>query len=237
MPANKGIGTTIQIGATTIGTLTSIVTPEISADTIESTTLDTATGYKTFVQGIRDGGEVSMTGYFDPSDTGQTALKTALDAGTVDTYTITFPFGTNTWTFTATVTKYKTGEANLSDLLSFEITVKISGKPNLGSTASGGLTALTLSGTAGALSPTFNNAKLGYAWSFTTDGSITVTPTAASHTISIYVDGVFFQTVTSGATSNAIGTFTAASSKKIDIIVYEAGKAPKTYSVMAIRTS
>ena len=238
MGGNKGLGTTIVKGAQNIGVLTSINAPEVSADTIDITTLDTSDGYRSFIQGLRDGGEISISGYFDSADAGQVALKTALDAGTVDAYTITFPATIGaTWTFSGIVTKFKTGEATLEDPLGFEATLKISGKPNLGTVASGGLTALTLSGTAGAMSPTFNNAKYAYAWSFTTDASITVTPTAASHTINIYVDDVFFQTVTSGAASSAITGFTAASGKKIDIIVYEAAKSPKKYTVNAIRTT
>lgn len=237
MAVSKGVGTKIKQGSTYIGTLTNIPSPEITADTFETTVLDVSDGYKTFKQNLKDGGEIALVGYYDSEDSGQPLLKTSLDAGTEDTYTIEFPssIGT-TWTFTGIVTNFKTGEANLEDAVGFEVTLKVTGKPNLGTTDSGGLTNLSLTGTAGTLSPTFDNAKYAYSWTFTTSSTITVTPTAASHTIKLYIDDVYVETVTSGAASSAIA-FSAAQAKKIDLIAYEDGKNPLTYTVVAVRTS
>ena len=238
MGAKRAIGTTITKGGTNLGGLTSIGTPEKSADTIETTTLDVTDGYKTFIQGIKDGGEISVKGFFDTADAGQMALDTAFEAGTLDTYVITFPATIGaTFTFTGIITKYTPGEVTIEDPLSFELTIKVSGKPILATVASGGLTALTLSGTTGALSPVFANTKYAYAWSFTTDASITVTPTGANHTIKMYVDGVYVADITSGSASTAITGFLAATSKEIKLICFEAGKTPKTYSIIAIRTT
>lgn len=238
MGAKRALGTTISKGGTNIGGLTSIGTPEKSADMLETTTLDITDGYKTYIQGIKDGGEISVKGFFDTADAGQMALDTAFEAGTLDTYIIAFPVSIGaTFTFSGIITKFTVGEVTIEDPLSFELTVKISGKPTLATVASGGLTALTLSGTAGALSPVFGNAKYAYAWSFTTDASITVTPTAALHTIKLYVDNVYVQDINSGSASAAIAGFLAATSKQIDLVCFEAGKTPKTYSVVAIRTT
>lgn len=238
MAVKRGIGTTISKGGTNIGGLTSIGTPEKSADTIETTTMDVTDGYKTFIQGIKDGGEISVKGFFDTADAGQMTLDAAFENGTLDTYIITFPATIGaTFNFTGIVTKFTVGEATIEDPLSFELTVKISGKPIFATVASGGLTALTLAGTAGTLSPVFSNTKYAYAWSFTTDASITVTPTAANHTIKLYVDGVYIQDVNSGSASAAMTGFLAATPKMIDLICFESGKTPKTYSVVAIRTT
>jgi predicted secreted protein len=130
--AVKAIGTKLKKGTTVIAELTSISGVELSADTIETTALDTADGYRTFAQGLKDGGEVSISGYFNPgTGTGQQDLLTAFENGTADTYTIDFPpaIGYN-WTFQGIVTKFATN-AELEDLISFEATFKVTGKPTL----------------------------------------------------------------------------------------------------------
>lgn len=130
--AKRGMGTTIKQGTQLIGYLTSIGSPQLSADTIETTTLDTANNYKTYIQGLVDAGEVTISGFFEPSDDGLTALKTAIDDGQPDTYTIEFPAGFGTdWEFSAIVTAFNVGEANKDDAVTFEATLKVTGKPTL----------------------------------------------------------------------------------------------------------
>lgn len=244
MAANKGFGTTIAKGVTTIGTLTNITPPEVAADTIETTVLDSTSGFRTFIQGMKDGGEVSIQGYFDTADAGQLAVSSALTAGTVDSYTITFPSAIGaTWTFDAVVTMFKTGEANIDDPLGFEATLKITGVPNLGTTASTGASALTFvqtdgttALTAAALTPTYAIGTYFYAFTFTTQTSFKPKVTAASHTIKLYVDGVYSEALTSGTAGSAI-SISAGATKQIDVIVYEAGKTPKTYSIAVARTA
>lgn len=126
------IGTALKIGTTAVAGLTSIGGLELSADTIDVTTLDVTDGYRTFIQGLKDAGEVSISGFFDAGDTtGQQALLTALDAGTETAMTIVFPTTIGyTWTFNAIVTGFSTG-AELEDAVTFEATLKVSGKPTL----------------------------------------------------------------------------------------------------------
>jgi hypothetical protein len=232
----KAIGTTLAQGATPIGKLASIGAPDKKADMVDLTTLDSTDNYTEFGPSVKTGGEPKLKGFFDSSDTGQTALETAFENQTLDTYTITYPNGV-TWTFAAYISELKCGDANVKEYISFEGTFKITGKPVKGLTASTGMSAITITGTAGAMAPTFSIAKFYYTWSFTTDDAVTVTPTAASHTIDIYVNGVFQESVASGGTSGAIATFAAAGSKLIQLIVYEAGKSPKTYAFVCVRTS
>jgi predicted secreted protein len=225
--------------------LTSIKPPEKSADTVESTTLDSSDGYKTFVQGMKDGGEVSVTGFLDVTDAGQLELDTAFEAGSEDAYAITFPasMGSPTVTFNAIVTKFMPGEANLEDLVGFEVTFKITGKPTIGASASTGLSGLTFvqtdgttALTAAGLTPTFATGTYFYNFTFTTQTSFKVKPTGASHTIKVYVDGSYQETVASGSAGTAIA-ISAAATKQIDIIVNETGKSPKTYRVAVARLS
>ena len=120
----KGTGGT----GTAIASLTEIGGLELSADTIDTTSLDTTNnnGYRTFVTSFKDAGEVSMTGFFDPT---HATILTDFEAGTVNAYEIEFTDGT-IWGFNACVTGFTTG-ASLEDLVSFEGTLKVSGKPTL----------------------------------------------------------------------------------------------------------
>lgn len=129
--AERAVGTKLLSGTVAVGGLTSIAGIEKTADTLDTTTLDSDGGYRTFTGGFKDGGEVSISGYFDPENEGQTLLDTAFEAGDERPYTIQFPpeLGAS-WTFNGVVTGFSTG-ADLEELVSFEATIKVSGKPTL----------------------------------------------------------------------------------------------------------
>lgn len=121
------MGTTLKKGTDFIANLTSIDGVSVSADTIETTALDTVGGYRTFVTSLKDAGEVSLSGHFDYSS--HNTLLDDFEDATPTLYTITFPDGTS-WGFTAVVTAFGTS-AELEDLIGFEATLKISGRPTL----------------------------------------------------------------------------------------------------------
>jgi hypothetical protein len=126
------MGTTLKKATVAIASLTSIDGVGVSADTIETTALDNDSGYRSFVTSLKDAGEVSISGHFEY--TPHSPLLTDFEDGSLDTYTIEFPdvattTGT-TWTFSAVVTGFATS-VELEDLISFEATLKISGKPTL----------------------------------------------------------------------------------------------------------
>lgn len=126
------MGTTIKKGVTAIASLTSIDGVSVSADTIETTTLDNVGGYRTFVTSLKDAGEVSISGHF--AHAAHNTLLADFEAGTTNTYTIEFPDRVATagtkWSFSAVVTAFSTS-AELEDLVTFEATLKVSGKPTL----------------------------------------------------------------------------------------------------------
>lgn len=130
--ANAAMGTKLNIGTYSVGELTSIGGLSLSASPIETTTLDTADGYRTFIGGLRDGGEVSLSGFFDPDDTnGQQALLTNFNSGAAATFSVVFPAALSaSWTFSGIVTAFATG-ADLEDAVTFEASIKVSGKPTL----------------------------------------------------------------------------------------------------------
>lgn len=128
--ASNAMGTTLKKGTTAVAGLKSIAGLEISAESIDVTALDTTGGYKTFIAGAKDAGEVKITGFFiaDAFDT----MHTDFEAGTVATYTIEFPDRVTTtgskWGFSAVITKLSTG-ADVGGAVSFEATLKVSGQP------------------------------------------------------------------------------------------------------------
>lgn len=232
--AKHALGTKLKIGANSITELTSIAGLELGADTIETTSLDNEDGYRTFIQGLKDAGEIGISGYFNPADTnGQKALHDAFDAGTLLAFSILFPstFGAE-WTFNAIVTGFSTG-AELEDAVSFEATLKVSGKPSLGLTASAGISGLELTGTGGTLAPVAAGTTYYYTFATVSASEVTIKATAADHTLKLYKNGVYLQDLASGSASAAIAI--AAGSTKFTILAYEAAKTTKTYEIVVVK--
>lgn len=101
--------------------------------------------------------------------------------------------------------------------------------------ASTGLSALTVTGTGGTLSPSFGASVRYYTFGGMTGTSFTVTPTAASHTIEMYVNDVFLQNVTSGAASGAVSM--SIGTKKVKLVAYESGKSSQTTEIIVVKVS
>ena len=240
--AFRGLGTTITKGGVLIGGLTDINGIAKTADTIDSTTLDSSGGYRNFVAGFKDGGEVGLTGYFDPNNTGQIAMETAFESGSEDVFVITFPNTVATWTFSGVVTALST-TTNVDGLVTYEATIKTSGAPTLGTTASTGASDIQILASDGAtalvgydITPAFATDTYLYNAIYNTDTAFTVTVTATNHTIKLYIDDVLQETLTSG-TASAVYAQSADTAKKLTIIVYEENKTPKTYTIMLARTA
>ncbi|MCR1822001.1 phage tail tube protein [Terrisporobacter muris] len=134
--ATRSLGTVLKIGkdvsATKIGGLTEIGGIELSADTLDNTTLESDGGYREFIGGFKDAGEVSLSGYLEiNSSNGQKKMYDAFETGDVQDFAIEFPESIGAkWAFKGVVTGFSTG-ASLEDLISFGATIKVSGKPTL----------------------------------------------------------------------------------------------------------
>jgi predicted secreted protein len=231
------MGTRLRISGNFIAGLTSVSGLELSADTIDVTTLESANNFREFIQGMRDGGEVSVSGFFEPGDTnGQVQLNTLFNSGNVTAFSILFPSAMGAeWTFNGIVTGVTTG-AEMEEAVTFEATIKVTGAPNLGLTASAGLSALSFTGTGGTLTPTFANNRYFYTFSGVTGASATVTATAANHTLQLFVDGAFVQTLTSGSASSAIA-LTLSVGRLVTITAQEAGKTTIIYEAIIVKTA
>ncbi len=233
---NRALGTKIIINSNSVAGVKSIGGIELSADTIDTTTLDSNGGYKEFIGGFKDAGEVSVSGNFEPSDTnGQNAMYEAFESGNAIPFQIVFPPEMGAaWIFNGVVTGFKTN-TELEDLISFESTIKVSGKPTLALTSSSGLTGLSLSGTGGTLSPSFATGTYYYTFDGVTANSVTITATGAGQTIKLYVDGEYKETLSSGSASSVISL--SVGSRKLTILANESGKTIKTYEVIVVKTA
>ena len=126
MAKSRALGTTISFNAKTIGALTSIgeITPD--SEELDATTLDSASGYREFLQGFKDSGEVTLSGYYDKTDLGQQELITGYGNGEVKAVVITFPNSAGA-TFQAYVKSFTLGAADVDGIVGFGATLRISG--------------------------------------------------------------------------------------------------------------
>ena len=124
----RGVGTTFTANSKVIGGLTSIGGIEASADTVDVTALDSKGGYREYIAGFKDAGEVSLEGFLDDAtDSNQSELYTLFKNGNEVNCVIDFPNG-GSWTFKGIVTGFGTS-VSVDDAISFTSTVKVSGEP------------------------------------------------------------------------------------------------------------
>jgi predicted secreted protein len=139
--AYDAFGTQLRQGGTTatsgtlIAQITNISGPGLSADTIDVTAHDSTGGYRNFLQGLKDGGEITLDINYDPAGAthknASGGLLYAFDQGTQDNYALVFPdAATTTWVVPAIVTGFEVG-APMDNKLSASATLKVSGKPTL----------------------------------------------------------------------------------------------------------
>lgn len=114
---------TASLTYTPIAEITAIDGPSVSRDTIDVTSLDSTGGYKEYVPGFRDSGEISLTMNFT-SNTYEIMLEDFENDNLVN-YKIETPDG-STWTFSGYVTEVSLS-ASTGDKITSNVTIKISG--------------------------------------------------------------------------------------------------------------
>lgn len=134
MAKSRSVGTKLSVDKQAVGGLSSIGGVEVSSETTEVTALDNATGYKEYLGGFKDGGEVPVEGYLDGEDAGQDAMYAAIEDQQLHDFSIDFPAAIGkSWTFKGVVTKFATNAA-VGDAIKFSGSIKVSGKPTLAKT-------------------------------------------------------------------------------------------------------
>lgn len=226
--AKFGFGTTFSWNSQTVAQLTNIGGVEISVDMLDATDHASTSGFKEFVAGLADAGDVTIEGFYKYDDTnGQVAMATDAVAKTSRTAVITFPSSIATWTFTAYISKLKVGDMPVDGLIPFSATLKITGVPVLATSTSNNITALTI--TTATLYPTFAQGTYDYAGT-SVGNTATFAATFAAGTCALYLDDVFSQYLTTTVPSSAVSLGADGAMHKVTLVVQETGKAPKTYN-------
>ena len=131
----NAFGTLLKYNGTTVAEVTDLSPPGLSRDTFELTHHQSPNGWREFGKSLKDGGEVSATINYIPTETTH-ALATGIlgdlsNNTTIATWSIVFPdTGATTWTFPGILTGFNP-KAPIDDKLSADITIKISGQPTL----------------------------------------------------------------------------------------------------------
>ena len=102
--------------------------PEESTDTSEDAYIDEVSGYKDFVAGMKDPGEISLTLKWDEADTGQIVLNTAFEGDGAVYGQIVFTDG-NKFTYKGVVTG-RGIEVPKNETITRTYKIKLSGKPS-----------------------------------------------------------------------------------------------------------
>lgn len=134
----NAFGTKLHRGSATgtaIAQVTSISGPGLSAETLDVTSHDSSGGFREFLSGVKDGGEIALDLNFDPAGaTHKDAAGGLLDDflnGTAVTYVLKFSdAATTSWTVSAIVSGFEV-EAPFDDKLSATATLKLTGSPTL----------------------------------------------------------------------------------------------------------
>ena len=137
----SAFGTLLKIGDggspesfTTVAEVSSIGGPTLSLDPIDVTSHDSTGGWRQFVGGLLDGGEVSLEINYDPvgaTHDASTGLIADMVARTLRNFQLVFPdTGSTTWTFAALITAFEPSEP-IDDKLAASVTLKVSGQPTL----------------------------------------------------------------------------------------------------------
>lgn len=142
MPATSaasGFGTLLKRGDG--GTPTEIFTtllenielngPALTRETIDATNQESPSGFREYLAGLADGGEVSGTGNYI-EDTTQASLRADLENGTKRNFQLVVPFkaGSKTWSLSGFVTSFAPTYP-VDDKMTYAFAIKLTGKPTL----------------------------------------------------------------------------------------------------------
>jgi len=122
-----GKTTTIADSIATLGEVKEITPPEIAIDELETTVHD-ATYWRTFCAGLKNGGTLGVTIFYDGADASMNRLYSRAigdPSQNTDTYTITFPDG-KTMVFTGIITGVPI-ETPIDDNILLSFNIKVSG--------------------------------------------------------------------------------------------------------------
>lgn len=124
MAGKASKGTVLKRGSTSVGDITTISGPNMTAASIDVTTHDSP-GWNEYLPGMKNGGEISFDVNFTNSASQQAVRDDLGQPATA--YTIEFPAGLANASFSAFVSAFGPSAGGVNDKLSASITLTISG--------------------------------------------------------------------------------------------------------------
>lgn len=235
--ANWAFGSILTSPAGVIAEIDEIGVFAPRAETIDVTTHGSASGYREFIGGLRDGGELTLKGNFYPGNAPQIAMKTYLDDGEVRAFTVTMPAAMGaTITLDGIVTGLDIGPFPVDGKVVFGGTIKITGKPLVNVAASNNLSAMAGIEETGAAAldfvPNFAAGIYVYSTALINTAStwVKVTVTFAAGIGTVECLGVT-QSLVSTVQSGAILIGAADSTTVVTITIKETNKVAKVYTI------
>lgn len=113
---------------TSIANVTSVSGPEIERETYDVTAHDSEDGWREFIGGLKDGGEVSLEVNYDPRK--HDDLVADFEDTEARDYKLVFPGTLGSWQIKAFLTGFSSEEP-VDDKMSGELTFKVTGKPTI----------------------------------------------------------------------------------------------------------
>ena len=131
MAATKSQGTTLKFtpaggSQVIVGRLSSVGEIQPDSEELDVTTLESEGGYREYMQGLRDSGEVELSGFHDAGDAGQKAIRSAYESGASGAFEVAFPDGTRV-NFSGFVKSHTIGSAEVDGAIGFGAVVRITG--------------------------------------------------------------------------------------------------------------
>lgn len=133
-------GSTLQLGDgatpevfTSIAEITSLTPPQMSRDDIDVTSHSSSDGYREFIGGLRDGGEVSLEANWLPTNSthdASTGLLETFNDNVTHNWKIVLPSTLATISFSGFITAFEP-ELPLEEQGKLSVTIKVSGKPTV----------------------------------------------------------------------------------------------------------
>lgn len=121
---------------TAIAEVLNLSFPSLTKDQVEATHTDSPDGFREYIPGLKDGGEMTATMNFLPNNATQNntsggLLNDFINQTTPRNFRITVPGSPQTtWTFLATVTGYAPATP-LDDRMTLDVTFKVAGAPTI----------------------------------------------------------------------------------------------------------
>lgn len=227
----------------TVGELTNISGPTLTADTIEVTSHDSTSRFREFLQGLRDGAEISVEGNGVPGDAGQARIYSHFlsdTAGGAQNVVIALS-DSSYWLASCIVTSFQPTDAPHDGKIPFAATFKITGVPTFTLLESAGLTSpyfVATGSDSGALTPTPAASGSVYSYAIPAanlDETVTITPTATAGTITVWDGSTSSEVVATGVASSSISLDVGAN--LIYIHVQETDKMYKLYTLTITRAA